>query len=128
VLSVLEEKPAYKVCPRIFMFFIPWNGIQACLRRACSRNPTAGLVTYSANRGRITVFSGSKLENTNKKFNILVCQSTTLKVLPRTGHKGPEGEQKYSSTLSLTSALDESGWSTPRPGRFTPGKETRYPL
>ena len=28
----------------------------------------------------------------------------------------------YSSTLSLTSALDGSGWSTPRPGRFTPGK------
>ena len=25
-------------------------------------------------------------------------------------------------------ALDEGGWSTPRPGRFTPGKETRYPL
>jgi hypothetical protein len=32
----------------------------------------------------------------------------------------------YSSTLSLTSALDEGGWSTPRPGRFTPG-DTRYP-
>jgi hypothetical protein len=29
----------------------------------------------------------------------------------------------YSSTLSLSSALDESEWSTPRPGRFTPGKE-----
>jgi hypothetical protein len=28
----------------------------------------------------------------------------------------------YSSTLSLTSAVDESGWSTPRLGRFTPGK------
>jgi len=27
----------------------------------------------------------------------------------------------YSSTLSLTSTLDESGWSTPRLGRFTPG-------
>jgi hypothetical protein len=50
------------------------------------------------------------------------------KVLPRTGHEGPEGEQKYSSTLSLTSTLDEGGWSTPRPGRFTPGKETRFPL
>jgi hypothetical protein len=25
--------------------------------------------------------------------------------------------------LSLTSALDEGGWSTPRPGRFTPGKD-----
>jgi hypothetical protein len=26
-------------------------------------------------------------------------------------------------TLFLTSALDESGWSKPRPGRFIPGKE-----
>ena len=31
------------------------------------------------------------------------------KALPRTGHKGPEGEQRYSSTLSLTLALD-GGW------------------
>jgi hypothetical protein len=29
----------------------------------------------------------------------------------------------YSSTLSLTSALDGGRWSTPRPGRFTPVKE-----
>ena len=28
---------------------------------------------------------------------------------PRTGHEGPEGEYKYSSTLSLTSALDGGG-------------------
>ena len=26
------------------------------------------------------------------------------------------------------SALDGGGWSTPRPGRFTPGKQRRYPL
>jgi len=37
------------------------------------------------------------------------------------------GEWRCSSTLSLTSALDGGEWSTPRPGRFTPGK-TRYPL
>jgi len=30
----------------------------------------------------------------------------------------------YRSTHSLPSALDESGWSTPRPGRFTPGKDS----
>ena len=42
------------------------------------------------------------------------------KVLPRTGHEGPEGEQMYSSTLPSTSALDGGGWSTPRPGSFTP--------
>jgi len=50
---------------------------------------------------------------------------------PRTGHEGPEGEQRYSFTLSLLSALTwGGGWSTPRPGRFTPGKDpvgTRQP-
>ena len=45
------------------------------------------------------------------------------KGLPRTGHEGPEGEQMYSSTLSLISALDGGGWSTPRP-IFIPGKDT----
>ena len=29
----------------------------------------------------------------------------------------------YSSILSLTMALDESGWSTPRSGRFNPRKD-----
>ena len=29
----------------------------------------------------------------------------------------------YSSTLPSTSALDGGGWLTPRPGRFTPGKD-----
>jgi len=28
--------------------------------------------------------------------------------------------------LSMNSALDRGGWSTPRPGRFTPGREIRY--
>ena len=45
------------------------------------------------------------------------------KVHPRTGHEGPEGEDRYSSTLSLTSALDGCGWSTSGPGRFAPGKD-----
>ena len=32
-------------------------------------------------------------------------------------------EQRYSSALSFTSALDGAGWSTPRPGHFTPRKD-----
>jgi hypothetical protein len=52
----------------------------------------------------------------------------TGEVHPRTGHEGPEGEERYSSTLSLTLALDGGGWSVLRPGRFTPGEETGYPL
>ena len=47
---------------------------------------------------------------------------------PKTDHEHPERECMYSSTLSLTSGLDGGGLSTPRAGRFTPGKETRYPL
>ena len=45
------------------------------------------------------------------------------KVRPRTGHEGQEVEQMYSSTLPSTSALDRVRWSTPRPGRFNPGKD-----
>jgi len=45
------------------------------------------------------------------------------KVNPRTGDEGPEGKYRYSCTISLTSALDGGRWSTPRPGRFTHGKE-----
>jgi len=40
------------------------------------------------------------------------------KVHPLAGHEGP------GSTLSLTSALDGGGWSTPCPGHFTPRKDT----
>jgi len=38
------------------------------------------------------------------------------KIHPRTGYKGPEGEQIYSSTIPSTSALDGGGWSIPCPG------------
>ena len=58
----------------------------------------------------------------------VLCYIGKGKVLPRAGHEGPDGEQRYRSTLYLTLALDGGGWSTPRLGRFTPGKETRYPL
>jgi hypothetical protein len=51
----------------------------------------------------------------------------TLKVHPVTCHKGPEGEEMFSSILSLTSALDGGEWSTPFHVRFTPRK-TWYPL
>jgi hypothetical protein len=47
---------------------------------------------------------------------------------PRIRHGGPERAQRYTSILSVTSALYGGGWSTPRPGRFTPGKGTRYPF
>jgi hypothetical protein len=45
------------------------------------------------------------------------------KVHPRIGHEAPFGEQIYSSTISLNSALDVGGWSTLRPGSLTYGND-----
>ena len=48
-------------------------------------------------------------------------------VHPRTGHEGPEGEQKYSSTLSLTLALDGVGGHCHGLAALHPGKNW-YPV
>ena len=46
------------------------------------------------------------------------CKNVKRKFLPRTRNEGPKTEQKNSSTLSLTSALDGGGWLAPRPDPF----------
>jgi hypothetical protein len=48
----------------------------------------------------------------------------TLKVYSRTGNEGPEGEQRYSSTLSLTSALDGGSGQHHAPVALPPRKRT----
>ena len=48
--------------------------------------------------------------------NYLSARSLTFH--PRTDHGGSDVEQTYSSTPYLTSALDDGGRSTPRPGRL----------
>jgi len=44
-----------------------------------------------------------------------------------TGHGSPKGEYRYSSTLSLTSALDGVGGQRYPPAAL-PSRKTRYPL
>jgi hypothetical protein len=51
-----------------------------------------------------------------------------VKLTVLTCREGPEGGYRLNCVLYLTSALDVGGRSSPRPGRFTPWKETRYPL
>ena len=55
------------------------------------------------------------------------CLAGTGRTRLRTSHGRPDWEQKYSWTLSLTSALEMGGWLTPRPCCFTSGKEIPYP-
>jgi hypothetical protein len=52
-----------------------------------------------------------------EKYFVVSCPCD-FKWAPR--HEGVLGEWMYSSTHSLTSALDGGGWSASRPGRFTP--------
>jgi hypothetical protein len=59
-------------------------------------------------------------------FPHFVCKGNG-KVHPRTGHEGPEGEYRYSSTLSLTWALDGVGGQRHAPAALLPGK-TQYPM
>jgi len=47
-------------------------------------------------------------------------------VRPKIGHEGPDGEQRYSSTLSLTSALGVAGQHHAQAA--LPLGQTRYPL
>ena len=56
-----------------------------------------------------------------------VSSKVRVKLTLTAGHEGPEGEQKYNSTLSLTSALDGVGGQRHPPANLPPGK-TRYPL
>jgi hypothetical protein len=53
--------------------------------------------------------------NNNNKFH------------PRTDNEVPEGDQRYSCTLSLTSALDGAGGQCHPPIALPPGM-TQYPL
>ena len=50
------------------------------------------------------------------------------KVHSRTGHEGPDREQRYSSSLSLILALDWGGWSMPHPCWFTPQEMDLIPI
>jgi len=76
----------------------------------------------------IFVFSTQRGCLTWKKNSIMVFtfrskRESKGKIHPRTSYGGPEGEYSYSFALSLTSSLDGNEWSTPRPGRFTSGKD-----
>ena len=65
----------------------------------------------------------------NSCIPLLIKNTETDKIQPITGHERPEGEKRYSSILSLTSALDGGGVGDQRhaPAALPPGK-TRYPM
>jgi hypothetical protein len=47
-------------------------------------------------------------------------------VRPITGHESPEGEYRYSSALSLTSAVDEGGGKRHASASLPPGRRVTH--
>jgi hypothetical protein len=68
---------------------------------------------------RRTGFTGTQHLIPIRRCSLLILTQVKRKgkIRPKTGHEDPE-EQRYSSTLSLTSSLDKERWSTPSSGRF----------
>jgi hypothetical protein len=68
-------------------------------------------------------FGSSQGSHSRKKHTVVkVKVKLKVKVQPRTDHENPEGSiERYSSFLNLGTRW--GGWSTPRPGPFTPGKD-----
>jgi hypothetical protein len=80
------------------------------------------LFTQSLFKGPYQQIRRPKRPNLNKKVK------GKDKVHTITDQEDAENEQRYSFTLSLTSALDAGGLSTSLSARFSPGKESRYQL
>jgi len=66
---------------------------------------------YCCTRNQFTIIPKgyTKTMARNSIFSSAIMVEGKGKIHPRTGHKGPEGEQRCSSTLSLNSALDGDG-------------------
>jgi hypothetical protein len=59
----------------------------------------------------------------NHKTRFIKIKVKEGKIQPKTGHEGPDGEQRYCSTFSLTMALNGGQWLMPHHGHFTPRKK-----
>ena len=70
---------------------------------------------------------GKWVESENTPLKLQQCEKSKGKVHPVTGQEGPEGQQRYSTTLSLTSAIDGVSVQRHGPAALLPEK-TRHPL
>ena len=66
-------------------------------------------------------------DSTANGIVILLFVKVKGNISPRTGHESPKVEWRYSSTLSLITALDGVGGQRHAPAALLPGM-TRYPL
>ena len=92
---------------------------------AAGADKTTGYVHVRCHKRFISKFESCNLIYVCEEcFQLMNLGKGKGKFRPITGHEGPDAEYRYSSTTSLTLELDGGGWSTPRPDRFNPEKDT----
>jgi hypothetical protein len=69
----------------------------------------------------------SSVANENRTCDLPACSAVNQNTAPPLAPSEDPSWSKFIA-LSLTIALDGSEWSKPRSGRFSPGKESRYPF
>jgi hypothetical protein len=128
-LSTAHRSSGFRCCLTMRRKF----GIDpSCMNRICCQWWRG---TYSKSNGkplkkirwhRKSISTLGKTNGSRDWYPQMYCTLILVKVKFRPWR--PRGDERYSSTLSLTSVLDRGGWAKPRPGRFTRGKENRYLL
>ena len=125
------------MCPKLTEL-LSWNGptVHVCcfmLARASTKT-FVSRVQKTAKKSSLAEKFVSRVTR-QPSYHCLLCSTVRVihktlcygKVHPRTGHGGPEGEQKYSSALSLTRRQIGVGGQRHAPAASPPGK-IRYPL
>ena len=92
-----------------------------------TRKLIQSVLTMPVQCSRFRILHSLRSNNFNTKepcqSNLSVCATHGTELgsfHPVIGHEGPQGEQRYSSTLFLTSALEGGEGSASRPGRTLP--------
>jgi hypothetical protein len=100
----------------------------SALNNIYSHSPTFSPINYC--QGRLKRSNDHNIPSTKSLFlnssfmwptRRKALWTATRKLHPRTGHEDPEVEKRYSSTLSLTSALDGVGGQRHAPAALHPG-------
>jgi len=94
----------------------------------CVRRSTPRLGQYQPENRVICAAAQPTQTGGSEQIHKTFVSTTLQEPHPGTYHEGSGWTKWHSSNVSLTTAIDRGGWSTPRLGRFNHEKDTRYPL
>jgi hypothetical protein len=116
--SIVRSRNAYL----LHVTYTQYNREMSLQTTSCYTKPVATLRhNHRFSKHCTRIVNGKGFSRSRVKVRVRV------KVTLEQAMKAQKGSRVI-ALLRLTSLQDGGGWSTPRPGRFTPGKKTSYPL